>query len=64
MRVEKKAFAYRIYSHFTQQCAFGIYGVPEGKPALSMEKGCNYHKETVCMLWINPVIFTDCGETQ
>ena len=20
MRVEKKAFAYRIYSHFTQQC--------------------------------------------
>ena len=22
MRVEKKAFAYRIYSHFTQQCGY------------------------------------------
>ena len=43
----------------------GNYGVPAGgKPALSMEKGCKNHKETLCMLWINPVIFTDCGEPQ
>ena len=21
------------------------------------------HREILCMLWINPVIFTDCGET-
>ena len=36
----------------------GNYGVPAGKSALSMEKGCKNHKETLCMLWINPVIFT------
>ena len=28
-----------------------------------MEKGCKNHKDTLCMLWINPVIFTDCRET-
>ena len=32
-----------------------------------MEKGCKNHRETpqrerLCMLWGNPVIFTDCGE--
>ena len=32
-------------------------------PALPMEKGCKNHKETLCMLWINPIIFTDCRET-
>ena len=31
-------------------------------PALSMEKGCKNHRETLCMLWVDPVIFTDCGE--
>ena len=41
----------------------GITGSLQGKPALSMEKGCKNHKETLCMLWINPVIFTDCEET-
>ena len=34
----------------------------QGKPAQSIEKGCKNHKETLCMLWINPVMFTDCGE--
>ena len=34
----------------------------KGKPALSMEKGCMNQKETLCMLWINLIIFTDCGE--
>ena len=29
----------------------------------SMKKGCKNHKETLCMLWVNPVIFTDCRET-
>ena len=41
----------------------GITGSLQGKPALSMEKGCKNHKETLCMLWINPVIFTDCEDT-
>ena len=31
-----------------------------------MEKGCKNHRnperESLCMLWGNPVIFTDCGE--
>ena len=40
----------------------GITGSLQGKPALSLEKGCKNHKETLCMLWINPVIFTDCRE--
>ena len=40
----------------------GITGSLQRKPALSMEKGCKNHKETLCMLWINPVIFTDCGK--
>ena len=40
-----------------------IMGSLLGKPALSMEKGCKNHKETLCMLWINPVTFTDCRET-
>ena len=39
----------------------GITGSLQGKPALSMKKGCKNHKETLCMLWINPVVFTDCG---
>ena len=38
-------------------------GSLQGKPALSMEKACNNHKETLCVLWINPVTFTYCGET-
>ena len=42
----------------------GNCGVPAGKPALSMEKSCKNHKETLCLLWINPVIFTDCRETR
>ena len=41
----------------------GIMESLQGKPALSMEKACKNHKETLCMLWLNPVIFTDCGET-
>ena len=41
----------------------GITGSLQGKPILSMEKGCKNHKETLCTLWINPVVFTDCGET-
>jgi hypothetical protein len=41
----------------------GITGSLQGKPALSMEKGRKNHKKNLCMLWINPVIFTDCGET-
>ena len=41
----------------------GIAGSLKGKPALSMEKGCKNHKETLSMLRINPVIFTGCGET-
>ena len=51
----------------------GVYGVSIGFPvfpAISMEKGCKNHRETlysskggrVCMLWGNPVIFTDCRE--
>ena len=40
----------------------GIVGSLQGKPALSKEKGCKNHKETPCMLWINPVMFTDFGE--
>ena len=39
-------------------------------PAISMEKGCKNYIETLytpqrerfCMLWGNPVIFTDCGK--
>ena len=38
-------------------------GSLQGKPALSMEKGYKNHKETLFMLWINPVVFTDFGET-
>ena len=41
----------------------GIVGSLQGNPALSMEKDCKNQKETICMLWINPVIFTDCEET-
>ena len=41
----------------------GITGSLQRKHALSMEKGCKNHKEILCMLWINPVIFIDCGET-
>ena len=42
-----------------------ISGSLQGEPALSMEKGCKNHKESYVhdMLWINFVIFTDCGET-
>ena len=29
-----------------------IAGSLQGKPALSMEKSCMNHKETLCMLWI------------
>ena len=36
-----------------------ITGSLQGKPVLSMEKGCKNHKETLCMLWMNPVIFVD-----
>ena len=43
--------------------ALGITGSLQGKPVLSMKKGCKHHKETLCMLWINPLIFTDYGET-
>ena len=38
----------------------GKYGVPAGKTCTSQEKGCKNPKETLCMFWINPVIFTDC----
>ena len=38
-------------------------GSLQGKLLLSMESGCKNHKETLCMLWIDPVIFTDCSET-
>ena len=41
----------------------GITRSLQGKPALSMEKGFKNHKETLCMLWINPVILIDRGET-
>ena len=41
----------------------GNCGVPVGKISTIYGKGCKNHKEPLCMLWINPVIFTDCGET-
>ena len=52
----------QIFTPWKQQ-AQGITGCLQVFPALSMEKGCNNHRETLCMLWVNPVIFTDCGET-
>ena len=33
------------------------------KPQAQGITGCKNHKETLCMLWVNPVIFTDSGET-
>ena len=51
----------QIFSPWKLQ-GLGITGSLQGKPALSMEKGCKNPKETLCMLWINPVIFTDCGK--
>ena len=45
------------------KCLQGITGTLQGKSAISMEKGCKNQKETLCILWVNPVISTDCGET-
>ena len=65
----KISFSWMRFSRTTLQIftpwklrGLGITGSLQGKPALSMEKGCKNHKETLCMLWINPVIFTDCGK--
>ena len=45
MRVEKKpkAFAYKIYSHFTQQCGFFIW--PSKNLYKSCQKTADYHKQ-------------------
>ena len=50
------------------KCLQGFFGVSVGVPC-SMKQGCKNHKETLysskeilCMLWENPVIFTDCRE--
>ena len=48
---------------FTQEQGLGIMGSLQGKPALYIKKGCMNHNEILYVLWINPVIFTDCGET-
>ena len=32
-------------------------------PALSMEKGCKNHRETLCMFWINHVTLQIAGKT-
>ena len=57
-------FLINLGNHYSANFyAMKTTGSLQGKPALSMEKGCKNHKETLCMLWINPVIFTDCGET-
>ena len=55
-------YTLQMFTHWKLQ-ALGITGSLQGKPALSMEKDCNNYKETLCMLWINPVIFTNCRKT-
>ena len=44
----------------------GVYGVSVGFPwkraVRITEKPYTPQRERLCMLWGNPVIFTDCGE--
>jgi hypothetical protein len=56
-----------VYIHC--KCLQGITECLQVFPALSMERAVRItekpytpQRERLCMLWGNPVIFTDCGE--
>ena len=61
--IQQKLWFSTANFHPMKTMGTGHYEVSQVFPALFMEEGCKNHIETLCVLWVNPVIFTECGET-